>query len=367
MDGSILIVGDDNFQAALFNSIEQLGTFTVEAVSSTTEAVPIVQAQQPDLLILQASQAGSLELCSQIKAQNRIAWIYCIVCSGVSASGAYNGAISLNPGLDDIMALEAGADSFLHCDTMMPESPVNDHWDASFEAVQREWSGYVGGTGPLSVESKKNTTVPESSARFLSALDQRRLYAHIWAGMRRVRNHRELVRTNDLLSAIALSDPLTELNNRRALEWELPRQVQNARSRNMPMSLIMLDVDFFKTINDNHGHLIGDRALQLISARLKHNLRFCDTPFRYGGEEFVIILNDTDADEAELVAQRLCRLIAAQPFAVGDSLDLSITISLGAATLQPHDDDRGNSLLKRADDNLLTAKSHGRNQVVVSS
>ena len=126
----------------------------------------------------------------------------------------------------------------------------------------------------------------------------------------------------------------------------------------------MMDVDFFKRINDTYGHLIGDRALKLISARLRHNLRFYDTPFRYGGEEFVIILNNTGQKEAKLIGQRLCNLIAEQPFAVGDELDLSITISAGTASLRIDDDEKGINLLRRADQYLLKAKSQGRNKVL---
>ncbi|GAB4476459.1 MAG: hypothetical protein OHK0037_38060 [Elainellaceae cyanobacterium] len=132
----------------------------------------------------------------------------------------------------------------------------------------------------------------------------------------------------------------------------------------MPISLLMLDVDFFKTINDTYGHLVGDRALQLIASRLRHNLRFYDTPFRYGGEEFVIILSDTGNQEAEAIANRICRLISEQPFVIDDALDLTITISAGTASLLVQDDARGTSLLRRADQNLLRAKALGRNRVV---
>jgi two-component system cell cycle response regulator len=126
----------------------------------------------------------------------------------------------------------------------------------------------------------------------------------------------------------------------------------------------MLDVDYFKSINDTYGHSVGDRALQLISSRLRHNLRFRDTLFRYGGEEFVIILSNTEQQEALLVARRLCHLISDQPFTIDDNLDLNLTISAGTATLKPSDDSRGSSLLQRADQNLLQAKSSGRNRVV---
>ncbi len=270
--------------------------------------------------MIRADQPGSLELCRQVKAQHQLAWIYCIVLGHPPQVPSGHWEVEAH-----VEALEAGADAFV----WLPQLSSGNSMDQKWLATQ---------------------------TRLLSS--------QIRVGLRRVQNYRELMRTNDILSAIALSDPLTELNNRRALEWELPRQISNARSRKMPLSLLMLDVDYFKTINDRYGHLVGDRALQLLSARLRHNLRFYDTPFRYGGEEFVIILSDTDQQEARAIGTRLCRLIAEQPFVINDSLNLSITISAGAATLQLEDDSNGLNLLRRADTNLLSAKAQGRNRVV---
>lgn len=330
MNASILVVGEESFQTVLVQAIQStVGAtldLTVEGVSTPNEAVPLIQAQQPDLILLDANQTSSLSLCTQIKAQNHLAWIYCLLVNlqpRQLAEGAEVVVSWSNRLLAETQAMEAGADAYL--------------WmTANIAAIQ-----------------------PEQFAQ-----QNQRLQAQIKVGLRQVQNHRELMRTNDILSAIALSDPLTELNNRRALEWELPRQIHNARSRNMPLSLMMIDVDFFKGVNDTYGHLVGDRALQLIVARLRHNLRFYNTPFRYGGEEFVIILSDTGAREAKAIANRLRSLIASQPFAINATLDLSITISAGTATLLPEDDSRGISLLRRADQNLLRAKAQGRNQVV---
>jgi len=162
---------------------------------------------------------------------------------------------------------------------------------------------------------------------------------------------------------MALADPLTELSNRRAMEWELPRQIQNARSYSTPLSLIMLDVDYFKSVNDNYGHQVGDRVLQLLAARLQHNLRLQDTLFRYGGEEFVIALSQTNFQEAKNVATRLKCLVSDQPFNIDGTLALQITISLGLGFLNAEDDIKGETLLRRADENLLRAKTSGRNRV----
>ena len=318
MDASILLVGNKNFQTSLLDIIHNLATFAVEGVETAPAAVLAVQTRQPDLLLIQANQPHSLELCRQIKTQSRTAGIYCVLIDSLPDTV---------PDRDRevksrIEALEVGADAYL----WLPLD--NRHLPAEF-LIQSRW-----------------------------------LQAQIQTGLRQVQNYRELTHTNDVLSAIALSDPLTELNNRRAFEWELPRQIQNARNRNAPLSIMMLDVDLFKRINDTYGHLVGDRALQLFSARLRHNLRFYDTAFRYGGEEFVVILSDTDREETVTIANRLCQLIGEQPFAINDGLDLNVTVSAGIALLKPTDDPKGTSLLQRADNRLLQAKAQGRNRVI---
>jgi len=326
MDASILLVGGDDFLSTLLDRIHNLVNCTTEVACSPSEAVPLIQAQQPDLMILQGNQPGGLELCYEIKEQAKLAWIYCILLDIPNQKLAevwqeYDWEVE-----SKTEALESGADAYLWL-------PQHD---------------------PYGKELGKEVL----------AKQDRLLRSQIVAGLRTVKNHRELMRTNDILSAIALSDPLTELNNRRALDWELPRQIQNARNRAETLSLVMLDIDYFKRINDTYGHPVGDRALQLVASRLRHNLRFRDTLFRYGGEEFVIILSNTDQHEALVVSRRLCRLISEQVFNIEEGLDLNITISAGTATLEPHDDPKGLSLLRRADQNLLRAKSSGRNRVV---
>jgi len=325
----ILLVGGDDFLSTLLDRVQRLLACTVEVAPSPSEALPLIQAQQPDLILMQSNQAGGLELCYELKEQAKLAWIYCILLD--TPPHAIDDAWQEQNWEANCRAeaLEGGADAYL--------------WLPQYDFYGK----------PLDTNTVNQ--------------QDRLLRSQILAGLRSVKNHRELMRTNDILSAIALSDPLTELNNRRALDWELPRQVQNARTRSEALSIVMLDVDYFKRINDTYGHPIGDRALQLVSSRLRHNLRFRDTLFRYGGEEFVIILSNTDQHEALLVARRLCRLISEQAFSIDDGLDLHITISAGTATLTNSDDMKGISFLKRADQNLLQAKSSGRKRVVGSS
>jgi two-component system, cell cycle response regulator len=316
MDASILLVGSDDFRSFSFDRICSLTTFVVESAANSLEALPLIHAQQPDLLLIQADPSENMELCQQIKLRNHLSWIYCLVIDCCW--------LDLTSRLDkEAKALEIGADAYV-------------------------W-------------------VPTAEAKVSSSERQiydRLLQVQVQSGLRQVQTYRELMQTNNMLTTIALSDPLTALNNRRAFEQELPRQVQTTRSRNLPISLIMMDIDFFKGINDTHGHLIGDSVLKLLSARLRHNLRCYDIPFRYGGEEFVIILNDTACQEACHIAYRLCQLVHDQPFVIDNSLALTVTMSAGVATLRADDDANGTSLLQRADQRLLQAKAQGRNRVM---
>jgi len=109
---------------------------------------------------------------------------------------------------------------------------------------------------------------------------------------------------------------------------------------------------------------VGDRALEILATRLQHNLRLYDTPYRYGGEEFVIILSDTHSIEGEAIANRICQRIREQPFVINSDLALNVTISAGTATLQLDDDAEGFRLLERADQRLLRAKATGRDRVI---
>lgn len=325
MDASILVVGGDGFLATLLDRIGLLSQSILEVAANPREAIQLIRAKQPELLLCQVSQPGSLELCNCIKSHSQWSWIYCLPIDDRQPDSR-TGILSSLPETDKIArALEMGADSYLYM----------------------TW---------------KNAGLAEPDEILLSQ-ENRLIEAQIYAGLRWAENHQALMQTNDLLSAIALLDPLTELNNRRALEWEFSRQIEKARECSTPLSVLLLDVDYFKSVNDTYGHLVGDRVLQLLAERLRHNLRFYDTPFRYGGEEFAILLSNTSPDEAVFIARRLRHLIGDQPFTIDDT-DLRITISAGTASLRPDDDPQGVSLLNRADQNLLRAKSQGRNRVV---
>ncbi|XSG84178.1 MAG: GGDEF domain-containing protein [Methylohalobius sp. ZOD2] len=162
----------------------------------------------------------------------------------------------------------------------------------------------------------------------------------------------------------AYTDPLTGLYNRTALHSVFQREWKLAQRQKTPLSVLVLDSDYFKQINDNHGHAAGDAALIKIAHCLEQTVRASDIIFRYGGEEFVILLNNTPAEGGYLLAERVRQAI--QSIDCSDiAPDLRITMSIGVAALN-HLEETPEQLLKRADDALYRAKRQGRDRVVVA-
>ncbi|MEH2262736.1 GGDEF domain-containing protein [Nostoc sp.] len=327
MNISILVFGKNNFIATLPDQIRYATAFSVEVMDNLNQAVSQIKTTPPDIILVQASLHGSMELCNWLKEQTKLSWIYCILFEDRSQqltdrNKGWHRELEMSAA-----ALKQGADAYI--------------WHLIDEKTEHSFAELTANHGLI--------------------------LAQLTVGLRKAQKYRDLIRTNDILSAIALADSLTELNNRRALEWDLPRQINRARTQKDPLSLIILDVDHFKKVNDTHGHLVGDRILQVLCQRLRHNLRCQDTAFRYGGEEFVILLANTTEEEALLVARRLNRVVSDEPFALNNRLTINITISLGTASLQADDDEQGESLLNRADQCLLQAKNSGRNRVIHSN
>ena len=327
MNISILVFGKNNFLATLPDQILYTMAYSIEIIDNLNQAVSQIQMAPPDIILVQASLDGSIELCSWLKDQTKLSWIYCIL-------------------FEDRLEQLTDRNKGWHRELEMSATALKQGADAYIWHFLNE---------------KTDHSLAELTA------NHELILAQLTVGLRKIQKYRDLIRTNDMLSAIALADSLTELNNRRALEWDLPRQIKKARSQKTSMSLIILDVDHFKKVNDTHGHLVGDRILQLLCKRLRHNLRCQDTAFRYGGEEFVILLANTNDEEALVVARRLNRVVSEEPFSISNELTLNITISLGTACLQAEDDNQGVSLLHRADQCLLQAKTAGRNRVIASN
>lgn len=161
----------------------------------------------------------------------------------------------------------------------------------------------------------------------------------------------------------ALRDPLTDTGNRIAMDLTLQREIDMSRRHLQPLSLLMLDIDHFKKINDNHGHTAGDQVLKAVAASIKGQLRNVDMVFRFGGEEFLILLSNTDREPAALVGERLRHAAQAQDYWADDAF-VELTVSLGCSTLLPAES--AESLLRRADSALYVAKRQGRNQLAMA-
>lgn len=170
-------------------------------------------------------------------------------------------------------------------------------------------------------------------------------------------------RSHDAVESQSLVDPLTDVGNRRRLERDLQEVV--AAADGGPTAAVMVDVDAFKEVNDTHGHQAGDELLAMVARRIRAHIRPGDEPYRYGGEEFCIVLPRTDEEGARLVAERVREAIAAEAFAVGEvGVELTKTASLGVAAAAEVEPDE---LIGRADRALYEAKATGRNRVVVAS
>jgi len=165
---------------------------------------------------------------------------------------------------------------------------------------------------------------------------------------------------------LAITDTLTGLYNRRYFFDQASHYVKLSKRHVRDLSLIMLDIDYFKKVNDTYGHIVGDEVLRTLAMILADDRRQTDITARYGGEEFVILLLESDLQAAQHVAQKLCKKVADTSFDTSCGL-LSVTISLGVATLLFEDSESLETLLDRADQALYAAKEAGRNRVMVSS
>ena len=219
-------------------------------------------------------------------------------------------------------------------------------------------------------------TEPDNSARMLRGLeigvndylmrpiDKNELLARARSQVRK-RRYAERLRDNVQMSIeMAITDALTGLFNRRYMESHLGSLIEQAIARGKPLTALVIDIDYFKSINDTHGHDAGDDVLREFALRIKRSIRGIDLACRCGGEEFVVVMPETDMAVAAMVAERLRRRIAADPFVIQQGAgSVPVTISIGIAGLRGKDDSAA-ALVKRADQALYRAKRDGRNRVV---
>ncbi len=195
-------------------------------------------------------------------------------------------------------------------------------------------------------------------------VDKNEMLARVRTQIKKKR-YTERLRDNVQMSIeMAITDALTGLFNRRYMETHLGTLVEQAAARGKPIAVLVVDIDYFKAVNDGYGHDAGDDVLREFALRIRKSIRNIDLACRYGGEEFVIVMPETDMAVATMVAERLRRRIASEPFAIQQGArNLDVTISIGIAALDgPADNAAG--VLKRADTALYRAKRDGRNRVV---
>ncbi len=159
---------------------------------------------------------------------------------------------------------------------------------------------------------------------------------------------------------MAFTDTLTQTNNRTAFNDAIRREMTLAERQSNNLSLAFIDIDHFKIINDSYGHDCGDQALKSVANCIKESIRGCDVAYRYGGEEFVVLLSNTDIQGATLLAERIRSAIEQHTLAYGMEI-IKLTASIGVSSL--HGNDTTDSFIKRADDAMYQAKEKGRNQI----
>ena len=195
-------------------------------------------------------------------------------------------------------------------------------------------------------------------------IDKNEMLARVRTQIKKKR-YTERLRDNVQMSIeMAITDALTGLFNRRYMEMHLASLVEQAAARGKPIAVMILDIDYFKSVNDTHGHDAGDDVLREFSMRIRKAIRNIDLACRYGGEEFVIVMPETDMAVASMVAERIRRRIATEPFPIQQGAkNLEVTISIGIAAIGAPGDNAA-AILKRADTALYRAKRDGRNRVV---
>jgi len=197
----------------------------------------------------------------------------------------------------------------------------------------------------------------------LRPIDTNELLARVRTQIRRKRFQERLRASYEVSLSMALTDPLTGLYNRRYFEVHFQKLLQKNMTSRKPMSVLMMDIDHFKAVNDTYGHGVGDEILKEFALRVQDKLRGFDLVARMGGEEFAAILPDVSEETAYIVAERLRRSISNHPFkcAVPEG-QISVMVSIGGTIIQPGTQQALDVVLKQADDALYAAKGNGRDQ-----
>lgn len=308
----ILIIDDTPANIQVLNEVLQ-GTYVIFFATNGPDGIRLAHREEPDLILLDIMmpEMDGYEVCTRIKADPRTRQIPVIF---ITAMGNQE---------DEAKGLEAGAIDYITKPVSPPivKARVKNH-----------------------LELKRHRDVLD---KLIVELDQK----------------------NRELTMLAKNDALTGLANRRCFDEVLHAEIKRAIRFRQVLSLILCDVDFFKSYNDHYGHLAGDKCLQAVGRILQSTFkRASDLPARYGGEEFAIIFPDTPPGNAGHLAERLRREMLAQeiPHAFS-AVARSVTLSFGVVEAQPSGERNAEWYINEADKALYRAKENGRNQVVLVS
>ncbi len=265
-------------------------------------------------------------------------------------------------GREGLVQLRAHTPDIVLLDLMMPEMD-------GFEFCRALQADPTLPTPHIIITSAKDTLEDKVKGLELGAADYltkpfnlTELKARIRAGERIVRNEKRLKEQQSLLEQLAREDKLTGLCNRRHFEERAQEECSRAQRYDRPLSLLLGDLDHFKQVNDRYGHAYGDMVLKQVGQTLQLHCRSSDLVARYGGEEFTVLLLETEPEQAQRVAERLCVAIRALSF-VHPSGPFHITISFGVSSLSNQGAQDLTALLEEADKALYAAKHKGRDRV----
>lgn len=301
---TILVADDEPINRALIQRRLERSGYHVLTAQNGREAVQMARSERPDLIILDVMMPvmDGLEACQLIKTDDAVRDTPVIFLSARDETEVKVSGLSLG---------------------------ANDYISKPFKAEELLARVYV-------------------ALRLKRERDQLRKRAE------------DAVERAEVAQERAMTDALTGLLNRYGLQHILAHELSETRRYNRPLSCLVIDLDHFKAVNDLHGHAAGDTALQQVATVLTENVRGSDMVFRYGGEEFLVLLPETDLEGAMSLAEKIRQAAHSRSFGDGEHV-FNLTLSAGVATLW--DNESGNDMIVRADMALYQAKAEGRNRV----
>ena len=303
----VLLVEDDVIQAAATKEILMKVGYEVLHAEDGINAIRLVKSEKPDIILLDVVLPGmdGYEVCRWLKIEE-------------TTKGIPVFMLTMKKELSDkISGLQIGADDFL-------PKPYNEL---------------------------------ELNARIYALLRTKGLQDEL-----RLKN-RQLEELLDKVNYMAITDVLTGLYNRRRFHDVLSTEYERAKRYAVPFSLVMLDIDYFKKVNDTYGHSVGDVVLREVATILKNSIREIDTAARYGGEEFVVVLPNTEKENAQIFAERIRQAIERHAFS---GVNKNITVSIGIGGMPDAKVEDEDKLIRCADFALYRAKQSGRNRTVMA-